>query len=525
MRQDTHTAVSNKPENHEIELKFLTTDSGFKSSQQWAALVEETPRRNAQRLRTRYFDTENADLARHNIALRVRKRGRVHILTLKWTGSFAGGPFERGEIEAISHTAEPDLALLGPEYAGMLAGLIQDRRLIPVYETDIRRTTRRVHSETSEIEAAFDTGYILAAAQKIPVREIELELKSGDPAELFRIGVELATRYPMRLGMLAKSTRGMQLRSGTAPKIVRATSQLAIPAAIGAPSVDEAIGAIINNCIGHFTSNFPAFEAGDAVNAIHQMRVAMRRLRSILNLFHRAFPCPEFEIFRVQAKQIAAAMGAARNWDVFLQLLRDGPAAAFPQETGFETIFLNAEQHREAGYAQVRALLAAPETTCFILSLQGFVARRGWRNVQAPDALLRLTEPAKHFAAAHLNRMHGKLLKKGKNLQELSPHARHSVRVGLKKIRYSADLFGGLFERRTQLRDFERVTAKLQDQLGSYNDLISAIELLAQLDTSARSTNYAAGIIAGWCRHGATPDDEALLRAWKKFQKARLFSA
>ena len=523
LRQDSQIALGFKPDGHEIELKFFTTESGFKSSQQWQALADETPRRNAQRLHTRYFDTENADLDRHNMALRMRKQGRSHIITLKWNGSFSGGPFERGEIEAAASGPEPDLALLGAEYADLLAEIIHEQKLIAVYETDIRRITRRISSESSEIEVAFDAGFILASEQKIPVREIELELKSGDPADLYRIGMELAETYPVRLGMLAKSARGMQLRSGAKPGVVRATSPRSTTLHSGEPNVDEAIASIINSCIAHFTGNFPAFEAGDAVNAVHQMRVAMRRLRSILNLFQRAFPCPEFEAFRMQAKEIASGMGAARNWDVFLQLLRDGPAAAFPEQEGFELIFANAEQHREAGYDCVRDLLAAPQTTCFILSMQSFVARRGWRNVLAPEALTRLTEPAKNFAAANLNRMHGKLLKKGKNLQELPPYERHQVRVGLKKIRYTADLFDGLFDRRGQLRDFERCTAKLQDRLGSYNDLITALELLGQLETTAPSTNHAAGIIAGWCRHAAMPDDERLGRAWKNFRKTKAF--
>jgi triphosphatase len=518
LRQEQATGPTPRPDSHEIELKFLTTESGFKSSQEWPALSANAGPPTTQRLVTRYFDTENADLERHKLVLRVRKQGRRHLLTLKFHGDFAGGAFERGEIEVACPGPDPDPALLGTEYAEMLAGIIQDQALVPVFETDIRRLTRRITSAAGDIEIAFDAGFIRAADEKTPIREVELELKSGDPAELYRLGMALAQAYPMRLGMQAKAERGAQLRNGVQPGIIRASSPLH-----GNPTVDEAIGAIVNACIGQFTGNFPAFETGDAVNAVHQMRVAMRRLRAVLKLFERAFPCAEFPAFRAQAKQIATRLGEGRNWDVFLDLLRQGPAAAFPEQPGFETVIAAAEQHRALAYAAIGKLLAAPETTCFVLSLQAFITRHGWRNALAAEALARLSEPAGSFAEINLRRIHGKLTKRGKHLQSLPPHERHQLRIGLKNIRYTADLFSGLFEDRKQLRAFLRCTANLQEQLGTYNDLITATELLGQLDTGP-ATTYVLGIIAGWLRYGAIPDDDALLDSWKKFKKARLFA-
>lgn len=513
MRHDFQTA----PDHQEIELKFFTSDSGFKASQQWPALGAPPPRQQRQHLVTRYFDTEDADLERHRMVLRMRKQGRGHVIGVKWIGE-ASGPFARGEIEAASPGPEPDIDLLGPDCARMLAGIIGDKPLLPVFETDIRRLTRCVRSDSSDVEVAFDSGCIRAGERQTPIREIELELKSGDPAELYRLGMALAEAYPVRLGMQAKAERGVMLRHGAPPPVIKSISPLT-----GAITVDDAIGAVIDACIAQFTGNFPAFESGDAVNAVHQMRVALRRLRAILKLFNRVFPCPEFAAFRAQAKAIASALGEGRNWDVFLQLLREGPAAAFPEEPGFEPIFAAAGQRREAAYAEIGRLLAAPETTCFVLSVQAFTARHGWRNALTADALFRLTQPAAGFAAGHLNRMHGKLVKRGRHLQRLPPHDRHKLRIGLKNIRYAADLFGGLFEGDKALRALLRTASRLQDQLGAYNDLVTAIGLMEQLGCSAPA-GYAAGIVAGWCRRGAEPDEESLLRAWKKFRKAKFLA-
>jgi triphosphatase len=502
-------------DSREIELKFYTSEAGFKSCQQWQALNPETTPRRAQRLRSIYFDTPDADLERHKITLRIRNNRRAFVITLKWQGNFSGGLFERGEIEIPSPSAAPDISLFGAEISAMLARVIQDHPLVAVYETDIRRSLRRIASGTSDIEVAFDSGYIIAAEKKLPVREIEMELKSGDPAELYRHGIALAETYPVRLGTMGKSVRGALLASGNPPSPVRAGSPLT-----GEPTVDAAIASIINGCIAQFTGNWPVFESGDAVTAIHQMRVALRRLRSLLGLFHRAFPCAEFAAFRIEAKSIAATLGDARNWDVFLELLRDGPIPAFPDIAGLGEILVQSEQHRETEYNKVTALLAAPETTRFVLSLQAFVARHGWRNTLAPEALTRLTEPAKSFAATSLNRMQAKLAKRGKNLGSFAPHKRHQIRIELKKLRYAADLFAGIFEP-AELRDPIRITAKLQNQLGTFNDLIMAHDMIAKLDAAKPSANFATGIITGWCGRSAQEDDEVLAAAWKKFRKLK----
>ncbi len=501
-------------DSREIELKFFADEAGFKASQQWSAL-DGTASARAQRLRSIYFDTPNADLERNKITLRIRNQRRAFVMTLKWRGNFSGGLFERGEIEVPSPVAEPDVSLFGAEITGMLVRVIQDQPLVAIYETDIRRVLRRIASGSSDIEIAFDSGHIIAGDQKLAVREIEMELKSGDPAELYRQGIALAESFPVQIGTLAKSARGALLSSGKPPGPARGASPLA-----GAPSVDEAIASVINGCLAQFTGNWPAFESGDTVTAIHQMRVALRRLRSLLGLFQRAFPCAEFAAFRINAKDIAAILGEARNWDVFLQLLHDGPAKAFPEFAGFAEIIAQSEQQRDAAYEKIRGLLASVETTRFVLSLQAFVVRHGWRNTMAPEALPRLTEPAKAFATGNLNRMHNKLTKRGKNLAAFEPHKRHQIRIELKKLRYAADLFAGLFPS-AELREHTRITAKLQNQLGIFNDLMTARDMVAKLDTSAPAVNFATGIITGWCGRGAQEDDEALAEAWKKFRKLK----
>jgi triphosphatase len=510
--------TSAAPLAREIELKFLVNEADFKAIQH-STLLDGADRRSVvQRLYSVYFDTELGDLRRHRIVLRMRRLRSGQVLTLKWDGKVGSSAFERGEIEVPTRSPVPDPALLGEEVGAEILRVTEGRPLQPYFATNIRRMVRRVIIGASEIEAAFDTGFIVSGEQKTPVREIELELKSGNPSDLYQFGLSLVEDYPMRLGIMTKAERGVLLRSGVHATAVRAASTV-----LASQTVDQAIGAIISACLGQFVANWPAFEGPDRSEAVHQMRVAMRRLRAALALFHRQFPCAEFLALRSEAKRIASAMGDARNWDVFADLVKEGPRSAFPAEPGFEPLMADAEARSTIGYEAVGQLLADADTTRFVLSVEAFVSRRGWRNALSGAELPRLTELATGFAAECLERLHRRVRKRGKRLLALPPEERHSVRIALKNLRYAADFFGDLFDQGNSVRAYTRAAARLQDALGGYNDTMMVTELVRQLDTDDENAARAAGIVIGWYGHGALMNDATLSGAWKEFWKAKPF--
>jgi triphosphatase len=500
----------------EIELKFLLTDADFMVARQWAELGESraSPPRT-EHLKSVYFDTAEDDLARHGMVLRMRGQGRRHVMTCKWQEGI-GGAFERGEVEVLMAASEPDPALLREDIAAAIAALTGARKLVPVYVTDVKRIAHVVRNAASEIEVAFDQGVISAGERSERVCEVEMELKSGEPAALYDLGIAFAEAFPARIGCLSKSERGLLLRTSQPPPVIRATTTLD-----GAPTVDAAIRLVMNACIRQFIGNFPAFAQGDREKAVHQMRVAMRRLRSVLGVFDRAFPNAAFAAFRDQAKAIAATMGEARDWDVFIALIQDGPGPAFPEEQGFAAVLQQAAAIRDAGYAECENMLSNTGTTRFVLALQAFMARHGWRNMLSDEAMPSLTMPAKAFAAANLARLHHKLLKHGKQFGKLAPPQRHELRKDLKKIRYIADLFYGVLE----AGKYTHVASKLQDELGFFNDLIAAQAMAARLQSGDdAAVSRAVGMVMGWCARGAAGDDAGLRDAWKDFRKVKVVS-
>ena len=256
------------------------------------------------------------------------------IMGLKRAAPEDRGVFEREETEVAAPSGEPDLTLFDKAVAREITDITAAKPLTPQFGSDIRRATRTIEANGAAIEVAFDQGFLFAGEMRSPVAEIELELKSGDEAALFDLGLALVEAFSVRLGFQSKAERAHALMAAEPSEPVRADD----PALRRDTTLDEAIAAVMRNCLAHFLSNLPALGAGDKVEAVHQMRVAMRRLRSALDLFGRALPHAEFEALRAESKRIAAVLGEARDWDVFVERLRDGALARFAGEPGFDRL-------------------------------------------------------------------------------------------------------------------------------------------------------------------------------------------
>ena len=457
----------------------------------------------ARHLAETWFDTPGFALLRHGLRLSTEKTRRGYVQTLRRAEDFCAATPIPG--------ATPDPAAFPPEWAEPLAALFEGESLVPAFSLRIKRVTR----QAGGAEMRFETGFIQTATEKRPCNELEL---SGPAAELYALALALAEKHLLVLQPVPLAQRGVWATGAVRPGAVKAG-----PGLSGAPCLDDAVTALTQSCLTQFTANWPVFALGAEIEAVHQMRVAMRRLRSVLGLFNRAFAAPEFFAFRNEAKRIANLMGEARNWDVFTALLRAGPIEAFPYEPGFAAMLEQCAGFRAEGYAAVRELLADPATTRFLLGAENFLARHGWRNGLEVEALAGLTEPAQNFAAVNLERLHRKVRKRGKHLMRTGAHERHLTRIELKKLRDTADLFGGLFEARGKIRAYNRVAAELQEELGLLNDLATANELLARLDGSTPDKARAIGIVLGWCAQAARADDKQLAKRWKAFTDTKPF--
>jgi len=502
----------------EVEVKFVTDAAGFAAALASPLFPSTGAASPARKLTTIYFDTAESDLQQRRIALRIRRDGRkAPVMTLKWIPAASEGPFSRGEIEIPALGLLPDLSLFSGEMGEVVRGLVGDKPLEARYETRVSRVVRLIARGAARIEAAFDEGQIVAGERTRPLREVELELKTGEARDLYEFAATVAESLPLRLDIVSKAERAYRLATGLLSNPVKAK-----PAALPADLIfDEAIARIILGNIDHFVANWASLREGDDPEAIHQMRVALRRLRAALAMFKRVIPCPEFELFRAEARDLATTMGTARDCDALRELVEEGPRAHLGDKRNFTPLMEALEARRVEGYRQVRALLESPPATGFVMRVSAFVERRGWRNSVSGSELAGLTEPVAVFASEALERLYKRVLRRGKNLADLPDEERHLARIALKNLRYGCEFFASCFTDARDASNFIRGTALLQGLLGAHNDAASAEHFLSlphDIDAAR-----AAGVITGWFARGSLIADEKLAKSWKKFKQARPF--
>jgi inorganic triphosphatase YgiF len=512
-------------EGREVELK-LAVPRGELAALKRHPLVRSLAagRPRVQRLHTVYYDTEDLDLERARLALRVRRAGRSHVQTLKGEGSSLGGLFVRGEWEAPLPGREPDVERIPSLSARSLARrAIGGKPLHPVFETDFRRTRFRLLRGETELLLDFDEGEIRAHGRSLPIRELELELARGDPGVLHGIALELHETVPLRPAIASKAERGYNLALGTHPLPRRAARVELAPSS----TLEDAIAAVVAACLEQALANFEPAHEGSDPEGVHQLRVALRRTRAALRLFRDALPPEPMESFLGELRWLAGELGPARDLDVFLLERLEPLVGRFPGDPSLKHLRDAARELRERAYDQVRAALDAPRTSELTLALGGWLVARAWRDAPDPTAAARLAAPAAAAGAELLERRLTRARKRGRHLARRTPEERHRLRIELKKLRYAGEFLESLYPAADPARLLRRL-ADLQDTLGALNDVAMAEGLLERIaghlgrEWTPRHER-AAGFVTGWIQRDSEQRLERLEKEWRRLRRAKPF--
>lgn len=264
----------------EIELKFRLDSAAVKRTIAALARLPGAGAPAAQRLEAVYFDTPEGALRKAGLTLRVRKEGGDLVQTMKRAGDVA-----RAEWSDKVRALTPDSGA-GKSGRRLRRALNDADRaaLRPRFRVKVSRTTVALLTHGAVIEAAVDTGFIQAegqakgASRRLAVHELELELKSGgDPGMLHALALDLAEPLDLHLEGQSKADRGYALAAGAFPAPVRRKGV----ALRRGHTFAEALRDAGRTYLGQFAANMAAVEGGK-VEGVHQMRVALRRLRGIL---------------------------------------------------------------------------------------------------------------------------------------------------------------------------------------------------------------------------------------------------
>ncbi len=424
----------------ETELKLLAPSGALDQLRTSPVILQSARNKGTvRRLETTYYDTPDHQLFAAGLSLRVRRSGKHFTQTIKC--SSVNGALTRQEWEAPVKTLAPDVSVLPTAEIAEVFNQIAVHDLVPIFVTRVRRHTIALDVPDGQIEVAFDDGVIEVGTQREPVSEIELELKQGQAAALYQFGLGLMDVLQLRLGPQSKSDRGYALALDIPPAAVKAG-----PSSLrGDDSVDEGIAKLLSDCQQHILSNLQPAASGREPEAVHQLRVALRRLHTAFYCLRRQIDAPSLRALDAEAKRFARTLGPARNWDVFTDSTLANLEKANLPDIEFSTLRNASAPLRDQSYQAVLESIADGRTNRFLLSLGLAIEQRSWRNDVASGDLRILTEALTKFASRVLARVERKALKRGQHFRRMTPDARHKLRLTLKKLRYATEFFLPLY--------------------------------------------------------------------------------
>ncbi len=460
------------------------------------------------RLQAHYFDTAQGDLARSGVVVRVRKEGRDWVQTAK-AGS--GKTVERLEHNVV--LPKPPAGTVPAVDLARHAGTPLEKRirtalrlhksgsfppLQVTFGTDVRRQAVLTRAGHSDIEIALDRGQVVAGEKSESLWELEFELKAGRVADVVDEAKRWCTRHGLWLSTISKSAKGHRLMDGASS----ASAPRQPPAYPDSAPVALVQAAMVQDCLQQVLSNASEVAAAAEADrhAVHQLRVGLRRLRSVL----REVVVPHRPVDPAWEEALAKpfrALGQHRDHGYLVTHQQPALEAAGGPQLRIEDL---------SGPAPVDTV-RSQDLQCTLMELVAYVHQRP-RKASGKDP------SAQEVVRGRLKKLHRKILREGREFQSLEETAQHRLRKRLKRLRYLVELAVPLFDE-AQVKRFLRKLEPLQEALGEYNDGLMAERFYRQLST----TDPRAWFGVGWLSAGHAAHAAACQRGLERLGRTRPF--
>lgn len=465
----------------QTELKFALSPEARRIIEHHVALhrnaTEATVRQSD---RTVYFDTSDLALRRAGFSLRIRHcygaadgEGK-HVQTVKASGNGSG--LRRQEWQWPIADAELDLERLD-EVPGLLAALTDGcADLQPIFCTEGQRSEYFLHlADDIRVELAFDNGVIVTARRSEPLSELELELKEGTEETLLRLGLDFVQAAPLSLQIESKADHGYRLQDGRGPPAHKAAK---VVVALQSPVADS-FARLAGSALDHLLANQPAALRGERTEGVHQMRVAVRRLRSLLVLFAPLVEHNSRRRFAEELRRLGNCLGAARDWDVLLEETLPKARMQGLDRSWLDSLRNVAEENRHTAHQAAKKAIGEPAFARFVLSFRAWSGCREAALVPHASTL-----SMRDVAGDLLDRLERKVARRLDRSDADRPAHLHALRKSVKKLRYGIEFLDALFG--PEARRYVNRCNALQKKLGALNDLETASRRVVDLADNSR---------------------------------------
>lgn len=445
----------------ETEIKLASTPHMLDVLKQDARFLDGSVR---QTLVSTYFDTADHRLTSAGVRLRLRTGGGKIEQTMKRAHKGSSTFATQLEHSCCLDREEIDLATFPRSTRKIIENLAAGKPLIPIARTNVERETRIIKYRRATIEAAFDCGTIEASGRSGELCELELELKRGSLRGLLSLARDLPLGPDLGWSASSKGTRAIGLAANQPELPCR-------PRPIGLkPSMSGvmAFQHIAWNCLNHLLRNYRLILEHRDAEALHQCRVALRRLRIATWIFRDGIGDDRAAILAAEWKAIATALGRGRTLDVMMaRMAEQGLPAAGSASPALPLL----ARLRKSTYDDIVLLVGGASFQRMLfdtaLWIEGGSSQGRTRAGAKPESLSK-------FAAKTIAKQRKRLKKPLRTIKALTRCERHRLRIGIKRMRYTTEFFTSLLGVRgdaKQLPAFIKAQEAVQDILGELNDI------------------------------------------------------
>ncbi|MBR8330870.1 CHAD domain-containing protein [Burkholderia ambifaria] len=371
-----------------------------------------------------------------------------------------------------------------------------------------RRRGRWADDSGVVVEMTLDD-VMLHGGAELPRRHVELRLAAPDwetvPARtaalhaLFAAARELSGAWPAFMQLTSVIDRACAGEPGVTGPVKAKLVDLT-----GIRMQRTALFALSGDIAAQWLGNEGGVLDRDDPEFVHQMRVALRRLRTLMRFFPRFADDQWQETFGVDLRWLASLLGTVRDWDVFST---ESLPALIAADGG------SADWNGTLDAARAQATAARIELRQALHSARYARLTLGWlewlSTLALPPAASDDDAPSlRRHATKRVRRLFGHLYA-SPSLTSLDTAARHQVRIDAKRLRYALEFFASLASRRTR-NETVKTLARVQSVLGEANDTMVAQHHLEQLAAPAYQLGFVRGYGAA-LEQRAARDAEALL--------------
>jgi CHAD domain-containing protein len=459
------------------------------------------------RLETIYFDTADLRLARWGVSLRHRA-GEGWTLKLATPPSAPGKPaavLERDELTFEGGAKKPPDAALE-----VVRAYVRKAELVPVARlSTVRRRVRLVDPTGVRVAEVVDDEVSVRDGRRVAARfrEIEVEVPGEDGVD--GVITPLVTRL-RGAGAGAPDPTPKHIRA-LGPRAIEPPEVAVEPLLPNAPARDVIRNAIAES-VAALLHHDPLVRTGRDPEAVHQARVATRKLRSHLRTFGPLLDVEWTEPLRSELGWLALSLGAVRDREVLLDRLRNRTQSLPANDVRSAAALL---QLLENEIDSLRKKLKEDlDSQRYIDLLENLVAA-AHSPVTLPDADLPAAAGLPALATTPWRRLRTAV----KQLPETPTDPElHRIRILAKRARYAAEAVAPVAPAADA---FARAAARLQTVLGEHQDSVTAQAWLRAAKVSGRRAFVAGELIA---LEGIAAQDARAKwsKAWKSLDRRKL---